>query len=268
MQQKPYKIAPGQPLRLDKIDPDGTGEFRAKEDAQEATQRNLARMAEIQQVLYAEGRQSLLIILQGMDTSGKDSTIRHVFSGMNPQGCSVTSFKAPSAPELAHDYLWRIHAQTPSRGMIAIYNRSHYESVLVERVHTIVPRSVWSARYDHINAFERMLTDEGTQIIKLFLHISKDEQRQRLEDRLSDPTKNWKFDAGDLAERKLWKNYQEAYEDALSRCSTKYAPWYVIPADRKWFRNWLVSEIIASTLEDMKPKYPPAPEGIEQWKVT
>jgi len=267
MIQSPYRVAPGQKVRLKSIKPDGTGRFRDKEEVQEATQKNLVRMAEIQQMLYAEGRRSLLVVLQGMDTSGKDSTIRHVFSGVNPQGCSVTSFKAPSTTELAHDYLWRIHAHTPARGMITVFNRSHYESVLVERVHKIVPRGVWSARYDHINCFEQMLSDEGTRIIKLFLHISKDEQRKRLEERLADPKKNWKFDASDLSERELWDDYHKAYEDTFSRCSTKQAPWYVIPADHKWFRNWLISEILVEALEDMDPKHPPAPEGIEKWKV-
>lgn len=267
MIQSPYRVAPGKSVRLKSIKPDGTGGFHSKEDVQEATQRNVERMAEIQQLLYAEGRQSLLVVLQGMDTSGKDSTIRNVFSGINPQGCSVTSFKAPSSTELVHDYLWRIHAHTPARGMITVFNRSHYESVLVERVHKIVPRDVWSARYDHINCFEQMLTDEGTRIVKLFLHISKDEQRERLEARLADPKKNWKFNAGDLSERKLWNDYQKAYEDVFARCSTKWAPWYVIPADRKWFRNWLISEILVETLKDMNPKHPPAPEGIEKWEV-
>lgn len=267
MIDSPYLIKPGSKLRLHKFKTDDTGKFASKQDSEQVIGENLQRLARLQQVLYAEGQRSLLIILQGMDTSGKDGTIKHVFSGVNPQGCSVVSFKAPSAEELAHDYLWRVHAHVPRRGMITIFNRSHYESVLVERVHTIVPKSVWSRRYRHINEFERMLGDEGTAVLKLFLHISKQEQKDRLESRLSDRDKNWKFDQNDLKERELWGDYQAAYEDALRLCSTEQAPWYVVPADHKWFRNWLVSDIIVRTLEKMKLRFPPPPEGIERWKV-
>ena len=267
MSHSSHRVHPGQRVRLSAIKPDNTAPFRDKADALKATEENLQRMAVLQNILYAEGRRSLLVVLQGMDTSGKDGTISHVFSGINPQGCSVASFKVPSAGELAHDFLWRIHNQSPARGMIAIFNRSHYESVLVERVHKLVPRKVWEARYQNINDFESMLCDEGTRVIKLFLHISKDEQRERLQARLADPAKNWKLSAADLHERELWDDYQGAYEDALSKCSTENAPWYVIPANRKWFRNWLVSEIIVNTLKDMKPKFPPAPDGIAKWKV-
>lgn len=267
MLDSPYLIRPGRKVHLRDFRADDTGPFKDKGQAQARTEANLEKLRELQYVLYAEGRRSLLVVLQGMDTSGKDGTIRHVFSGVNPQGCSVTSFKAPSAIELAHDYLWRIHAAAPGRGMIAIFNRSHYESVLVERVHKIAPREVWSQRYDHINDFERLLNGEGTTILKLFLHISRDEQKRRLEARFKDPLKNWKLDVRDLEERKLWDDYQVAYEDALSRCSTKHAPWYVVPADRKWFRDWVVSDLIARTLTEMNPKIPPPPRGIETWKV-
>lgn len=262
-----YLVRPGKKVRLDEIDSGDTGHFKDKQDAAGETEHHRKRLGELQEVLYGEARRSLLIILQGMDTSGKDGAIAHVFSGVNPQGCSVTSFKKPSTLELAHDYLWRIHAAVPPRGMIGIFNRSHYESVLVERVHEIVPKSVWSHRYDQINDFERMLSHEGVTILKFFLHISRDEQKERLQSRLDDPAKHWKFDINDLAERKLWDQYQEAYEDALEKCSTDDAPWYVVPADRKWFRNWVLSDTIVRTLEKMSLKYPPAPPGLDKIKI-
>ena len=267
MIDSPYLVKGGQKLRLKDRPTDDTSQFDSKASAERAIEANLEKLGALQPILYAEGKRSLLIILQGMDTSGKDGTIKHVFSGVNPQGCSVVSFKTPSTEELAHDYLWRIHAHTPAKGMIAIFNRSQYESVLVERVHKIVPKDVWSRRYEQINNFERMLSDEGTSILKFFLHISRKEQKERLEARLEDPDKNWKFDEHDLAERELWDDYQEAYEDALRECSTDYAPWYIVPADRKWFRNWVVSDVIGREMEQMKLRYPDPPKGIEQWKV-
>lgn len=267
MVDSPYLVKPGKKRPLRRIKPSASGLFKCKDDARPAIESNLQCLGELHQVLYAEARRSVLIVLQGMDTSGKDGTIEHVFGGVNPQGCVVVGFGVPSASELAHDYLWRIHHNTPPRGAITIFNRSHYESVLVERVHSIVPRGVWSKRYDHINEFERLLADEGTTIIKFFLHISKNEQKERLEARLKDPAKNWKFDRRDLDVRKLWDDYQEAYDDALSRCSTPWAPWYIVPADRKWFRNWVISDIIVRTLKKMKLRLPPPPEGIEKWKV-
>jgi PPK2 family polyphosphate:nucleotide phosphotransferase len=251
-----YLVKRGEKIRLSRVPTDDTQPFKNKADAADATAANLERLGELQQRLYGEAKRSLLIVLQGMDTSGKDGTIRHVFGGVNPQGCSVASFKAPTPIELAHDYLWRVHAQVPARGMITIFNRSHYESVLVERVQDLVPKKVWSRRYDQINQFERLLADEGTTILKFFLHISKKEQKQRLEDRLDDPSKHWKFDLHDLDVRKQWDQYTAAYEDALSRCSTDYAPWYAIPADHKWYRNWAISDVIVRTLEKMKPEYP------------
>jgi PPK2 family polyphosphate:nucleotide phosphotransferase len=256
MNHSSHTVRPGHKVRLNKIATDDTGKSKDKDDAHDAAEKNLGKLSELQQVLYAEGKRSVLVVLQAMDTGGKDGTIRHVFTGVNPAGCSVVSFKAPSAEELAHDYLWRIHRATPARGMITIFNRSHYESVLIERVHKLVPDEVWKRRYDHINAFEKLLTDEGTTILKFFLHISKEEQLKRLRARLEDPEKNWKFNEGDLAERKLWDKYQAAYEDALTKCSTDYAPWHVIPADHKWYRNWAIGDTIVRTMERMKLKYP------------
>ena len=267
MVDSPYLVRPGGKVRLAKIRTDDTGAFRQKSEAEAETGALLDRLRELQELLYAENRRALLVVFQGMDTSGKDGAIRNVFSGVNPQGCGVASFKKPSTLELSHDFLWRHHVAAPGRGMIVIFNRSHYESVLVERVHSIVPKLVWSARYEHINRFERLLTDEGTRVIKFFLHISKAEQRERLEARLEDPKKNWKFDPNDLAERKHWSAYQRAYEDALEKCSTEHAPWYVVPADRKWFRNWVIADVIVRTLAEMKPKHPPAVKGVEKIRV-
>ena len=227
-----------------------------KKQARKELARLSERLGELQARLYAEGRQALLIVLQGMDTAGKDSTIRHVFRAVNPQGVRVTSFKKPTALELAHDYLWRVHRHTPARGEIGIFNRSHYEDVLVVRVHELVPPEVWGRRYDHINAFEKLLSDEGTQIVKFFLHISREEQRKRLEARLENPRKNWKFNPADLAERKRWDDYMAAYADALARTSSTYAPWYAVPADRKWQRNLIVASVLVEALEAMNPRYP------------
>jgi PPK2 family polyphosphate:nucleotide phosphotransferase len=216
------------------------------------------RLDELQNALYAESKRSLLVVLQARDAGGKDGTIRRVFSSVNPQGCTVTAFKAPSKLELAHDYLWRVHASVPARGMIGIFNRSHYEDILAVRVHKLAPKKVWKARYEEINDFERMLTNNGVTIVKFFLHISKEEQRVRLTERLTDQAKNWKFQAGDLDERELWDDYTRAYVDVFRQCSTKYAPWFLVPADRKHARDYLVLENIVSTLERMDPKYPEA----------
>jgi PPK2 family polyphosphate:nucleotide phosphotransferase len=216
------------------------------------------RLDDLQGALYAESKRSLLVVLQARDAGGKDGTIRRVFSSMNPQGCAVSAFKAPSPVELAHDFLWRVHAAVPARGMIGIFNRSHYEDVLAVRVHKLVPKKVWKERYDQINDFERMLTENGVTILKFFLHISKEEQRVRLSERLTDPSKNWKFQAGDLDERELWDEYTRAYVDVFRKCSTKDAPWFLVPADRKHARDYLVLEKIVSTLEEMDPKYPKA----------
>ena len=263
----PFIVKPGKAFKLKSCATDDRGSFKDKEDAVAPTEKLLEQMAGLQEKLYAENRQSLLIVLQAMDAGGKDGSIEHVFSSVNPQGCSVTSFKKPSEAELAHDYLWRIHQAVPRYGMIGIFNRSHYESVLVERVRDLVPKPVWKRRYDHINNFERLLVDEGTTILKFFLHISHDEQRQRLEARLKDPHKNWKFNPGDLDERKLWNQYQEAYQDLLEKCSTDWAPWYVVPADRKWFRNWVLSDVIVRALKKMNPQFPKPIDQIEKYKV-
>jgi PPK2 family polyphosphate:nucleotide phosphotransferase len=221
------------------------------------------RLEELQELLYAEAKHKILIVLQAMDSGGKDGTIRHVFDGTNPQGVKVASFKKPTDTELAHDYLWRVHRHTPGSGEIAIFNRSHYEDVLVVRVHNLVPEEVWNRRYDHINAFEQMLADEGTTIIKLYLHISKGEQKERLQARLDEPHKQWKFAKGDLAERARWDDYTAAFEAVLSRTSTTSAPWYVIPADRKWYRNLVVSRILVDTLEKLEMSYPEPEEDLE-----
>jgi PPK2 family polyphosphate:nucleotide phosphotransferase len=216
------------------------------------------RLDELQNALYAESKRSLLVVLQARDAGGKDGTIRRVFSSVNPQGCTVTAFKRPTPDELAHDYLWRVHAAVPGQGRIGIFNRSHYEDVLAVRVHQLVPKKVWKKRYGQINDFEQMLSGNGVTILKFYLHISREEQRVRLCERLTDPTKNWKFEAGDLGERDLWNEYTRAYVDVFRKCSTKHAPWYIVPADRKHARDYLVLEKIVSTLEQMDPQYPKA----------
>jgi PPK2 family polyphosphate:nucleotide phosphotransferase len=249
---------PRSKVDLASIDP-GATYGHTREDADAELEAGRARLAELQDRLWAEGRHRVLVVLQGIDAAGKDGTIQHVMEAFNPQGCRVAAFKVPTEVELAHDYLWRVHEQVPRSGEIAIFNRSHYEDVLVVRVHGIVPPSTWKRRYDHINAFERLLVDEGTTILKFFLYIDRDEQRERFQARLDDPSKNWKFRLGDLEERKRWDDYIAAYEDVLERCSTEYAPWYVIPSNRKWFRNLAVAEILADTIAALKPRYP-APE--------
>ena len=264
MFESDYLVRPGKKLKLKDRPTNDTGPFKDKEEAEPFIQKNKDRIHELQDVLYAEGKHALLIVFQAMDAGGKDGAIRYIFSGVNPQGCSVTSFKAPTSLELSHDFLWRIHIAVPPRGVIGIFNRSHYESVLVERVKDLVPKRVWSARYDHINQFEKMLADEGVTILKFYLHISRDEQKRRLKARLEDPHKNWKFNPQDLEERKRWDDYQAAYEDALERCSTEHAPWYIVPADRKWFRNWVLSETIVHTMESLDMKYPPPVAGLDK----
>ena len=268
MIDSPYLVPPGgRKLNLSKIDTADTGKFAAKADAADATAKNLDHLRTLQNVLYAGAQRSVLIVIQAMDTGGKDGAIKHVFGGVNPQGCTVTSFKQPTPLEASHDFLWRIHAAAPHRGMIGIFNRSHYEDVLVVRVHDLVPKSVWSERYEQINAFESLLAASGTTVLKFFLHISRDEQKRRLQSRLDDPKKHWKFDANDLKEREHWDDYQAAYEDALRKCSTDVAPWYVVPADHKWFRNWVIGDTIVRTLKKLDLEYPPAPEGMDQIKI-
>jgi PPK2 family polyphosphate:nucleotide phosphotransferase len=260
------RVKPGSRVRLADWNPDEVFNYD-RAGAADIVARDLARLANLQERLYAESKRGLLIVLQGIDAAGKDGTVTHVMSGFNPAGVVVTSFKVPTATELAHDYLWRIHDRTPSKGEIAIFNRSHYEDVLVVRVHGFAPQEVWSKRYDQINAFEKTLVEEGTTVLKFFLLISPDEQLQRFQARIDDPEKRWKFKTADLDERKLWPQYTEAFEDALWRCSTDVAPWYVIPANRKWFRNLAVAQIVADTLERMDPHYPPGEPGIELLKL-
>lgn len=255
------RVEPGSRVRLADVDPNET-HGRSKAHADEELARGLERLTSLQDRLWAEARHPILIVLQGIDAAGKDGTVRHVMTAFNPMGCLVTSWKAPTPVELAHDYLWRIHQRTPAKGEISIFNRSHYEDVLVVRVHDLVPKAVWSRRYDQINAFEELLTSSGTTILKFFLWIDKDEQKQRFQARLDDPDKRWKFRLRDLEERKLWDAYVEADEAMLERCSTDAAPWYVIPANRKWFRNLAVADIVAETLEELNPQYPPSPDDL------
>jgi PPK2 family polyphosphate:nucleotide phosphotransferase len=249
------RVRPGTRVDLSTFDPSAT-HGHTKESAGEELEAGLARLTDLQDRLWAEGKHRVLVVLQGIDAAGKDGTLRHVMGALNPQGCPVTAFKVPSPEELAHDYLWRVHRRVPGKGEIGVFNRSHYEDVLVVRVHEIVPKEVWSRRYHQINAFERLLVDEGTTILKFFLYIDKDEQKERFQARIDDPTKRWKFRLGDLDERMRWDDYIAAYEDALSRCSTADAPWYVIPSNRKWFRNLAVANILGDTLAKLDSRYP------------
>jgi PPK2 family polyphosphate:nucleotide phosphotransferase len=253
---KKLMVSPGSNVKLKDFDPSDTFGYQDDKKTQAKLTKHLQRLDDLQYLFYAVKQQALLIVLQGIDAAGKDGTIRHVMSGISPQGCRVTSFKNPSPEELAHDFLWRIHAAVPERGMCGIFNRSHYEDVLVVRVHKLVPKKVWKARYDEINAFEKLLSENRVRIVKFFLHISKDEQKKRLEARLTDPQKSWKISEADFAERKYWDDYTQAYEDALSRCSTEAAPWFVIPANHKWFRNFAVSKILLEVLESFDMQLP------------
>jgi PPK2 family polyphosphate:nucleotide phosphotransferase len=255
--RKELIVKPGAKIKLSKWDPEETLGWEKDHKMKVSLDKSLERLDKLQYLLYAEKKRAVLIVLQAIDSGGKDGTIRHVMSGVNPQGCSVTSFKKPTEEEAEHDYLWRIHKAVPSCGDIGIFNRSHYEDVLVVRVHNLVPKDVWSERYDQINQFEEFLHDNDVTILKFFLHISKDEQKKRFEQRIEDPDRQWKISEADFAERKYWNDYTKAYEDALTRCSTKHAPWYVIPANKKWFRNLAVSHIIAETMEEMNMKFPP-----------
>jgi PPK2 family polyphosphate:nucleotide phosphotransferase len=264
-----HRIEPGTDVDLSRHDPRGTGDFGGGKAAGKAAARQANNhLEELQEQMYAEGKRRLLVVLQAMDTGGKDGTIRHVFDGTNPQGVKVASFKKPTPEELAHDYLWRVHQHTPGDGQITIFNRSHYEDVLVVRVRELVPPDRSEKRFEHINAFEKLLADEGTTILKFFLHISKDEQRARLQARIDEPHKNWKFSFGDLEERKIWDDYVAAYEEAISRTSTEWAPWYVIPADRKWYRNLAITRILVSTLEGFDMRYPPPEADLSDVIVT
>ena len=250
-----YRVAPGSIVRVQDMDTRYEGDID-KSDGKDAVEDLTERIAKLQRTLFAESKQSLLIVLQAMDAAGKDSTVRHVFSPVNPAGCHVTSFKAPTKEELAHDFLWRIHPHAPAKGHIAVWNRSHYEDVLIARVKHLVPESAWATRYEDINAFEKVLIDNGTVILKFMIHISKDYQKERLQRRLDRPDKHWKFNPEDLEERARWDDYMEAFNAAISRCSTRDAPWYVVPSERRWFRNLLVAQVIVDTLEQMDPQTP------------
>jgi PPK2 family polyphosphate:nucleotide phosphotransferase len=256
--RKRFAVVPGTKVRLSKVDPSFTSDQDSRDRAAEEIQHNTERMGRLQYLLYAGASQSLLVVLQALDAGGKDGVIRHIFTGMNPQGVSVTAFKQPTSVEAAHDFLWRAHLHTPGKGEVVIFNRSHYEDVLVVRVHKLVEQSIWSRRYDHINDFERLLSENGTTVLKFFLHISQQEQLDRFKQRLDDPSRQWKISDSDYSERELWPQYLVAYEDMFAATSTKRAPWYLIPADRKWFRNLCVSRIIVDTMEDMGLK-PPLP---------
>jgi PPK2 family polyphosphate:nucleotide phosphotransferase len=254
--RKELIVEPGRKVRLKDIDPRYHGKHESHETAAPEIASHLEHMSALQGLLYAERKHALLIVLQGIDAAGKDGVCWHVVKGMNPQGCSVTGFKQPTAEERAHDFLWRVHQRTPSLGHVGVFNRSHYEDVLVVRVHKLVPEDVWQQRYDLINDFERLLALGDTTIIKLFLYISKDEQLERFKQRLDDPARQWKISDADYKEREFWDDYISAYEDMLSKCSTRHAPWYVIPSNHKWFRNLAVSQIICATLEEMGMKMP------------
>ncbi|MDR3078188.1 MAG: polyphosphate kinase 2 family protein [Planctomycetota bacterium] len=252
---------------LSRIDTSSTPGMDDKGKAAARLSRSLKEISEFQYRLYAEAKRGLLVVFQAMDTGGKDGVIRKVFGPLNPQGVEVSSFKRPTPIELAHDYLWRIHARLPARGMIGVFNRSHYEDVLVPRAHGLLSAKELEKRCRQINDFERHLTENGLAVIKIFLHISKDEQKRRLEERLADPDKRWKFESGDLEERKLWDKYQEAYQAALEKCSTPCAPWRVVPADRKWYRDWAAAEIVRRELERLDPRFPKAGKGLGKVRV-
>ena len=251
-----HRIDPGSKVRMKDLDPRATPLIDDKKKAREKNAEIEEKLSKLQELLFAEHKRKLLVILQGMDTSGKDGAVRHVMGGFNPQSVRVVSFKKPTEVELDHDYLWRVHAQMPGSGEVAVFNRSHYEDVLVVRVHELVPEDVWRKRYDQINDFERMLVENGTTILKFFLHISPEEQRERLQERIDDPEKRWKFQHGDIEERKLWFDYMKAYDDVLEKTSTEWAPWWVVPADHKWYRDYVIGNVIAETMEALDMKYP------------
>jgi PPK2 family polyphosphate:nucleotide phosphotransferase len=264
----PYRVNPGIQVDLSTWDPEDKRAFtNEKEEGEEKLAKLTGKLRDLQEILYAEHKQKILIVLQAMDTGGKDGVIRHVFKGVNPQGVRVASFKVPTPVELDHDYLWRIHQQTPGKGEMVIFNRSHYEDVLIVRVHGLAPEEAWRRRYDQINDFERLLAEEGTTIRKFYLHIDLEEQKERLQARLDDPSKHWKFNTGDLKERKRWGEYMKAYEDALSKTSTAWAPWIIVPANRKWYRNLVVATEIVETLERLKMRYPESAEDLSQVEI-
>ncbi|HNY29722.1 MAG TPA: polyphosphate kinase 2 family protein [Fibrobacteria bacterium] len=257
MKTKVIVCEPGKKVRLDRIPTDAEGSSEAKEQGIARTEELRPKLRSLQERFYAEGRRGLVVVFQAMDTGGKDGAVRNLFTGVDPAGVDVTGFKSPTSAELAHDYLWRLHQRVPSRGKIGVWNRSHYEDILAVRVRRLVPDEVWKRRFGHVNDFERMLTDEGFVVVKYFLHISRDTQKKRLEERLADPSKHWKFDPSDLEDRELWSEYHDAYEDVFEKCSTAWAPWRIVPADRKWARNLALMEDMVSILEELDPR-PPA----------
>ncbi|MHB8863803.1 MAG: polyphosphate kinase 2 family protein [Pirellulaceae bacterium] len=254
--RKEFMVGPGDSVKLDKIDAHYTGDLDSRKEADRQLEAYGESLRDLQYRMYAENKRSLLIVLQGRDAAGKDGTIRHVFGAMNPQGCTVTSFKVPTSVEAAHDFLWRCHAAVPARGQVTIFNRSHYEDVLVVRVRQLASKATWSRRYDHINAFEELLADNHTQILKFFLHIDREEQLERFGKRIDDPTKHWKISDADYSEREYWDAYTRAFEDALEKCSPQHAPWYVIPSNRKWFRNLAIAQIVVETMKEMNMQFP------------
>jgi PPK2 family polyphosphate:nucleotide phosphotransferase len=261
---KEYQVKPGEKVKLSQWDPDDTGIFLENKEQARAEIRKLnERLQALQEVLYAEHRHKLLVLLQGMDTSGKDGAIRHVFSGVNPQGVRVANFKEPTGEELDHDFLWRVHKQVPASGELVIFNRSQYEEVLIVRVHELVPREVWKKRYDQINDFESLLAGTGTTLLKFYLHIDGDEQKKRLQARLDNPDKHWKFRKGDLKDRELWPAYVKAYEEVLNKTSTEEAPWFIVPANHKWYRDWVIATILVEKLDRLGMKYPEPTEPLE-----
>ena len=260
-------IKPGEFVNLNDYAPDFTGDYEKKGQTKRRLKKLHKQLLKLQELLYAESQHALLIILQGMDTCGKDGTIRRVMAGINVQGCDVVSFKVPSADELSRDFLWRAHRAVPSKGKIGIFNRSHYEDVLVVRVHNLVSEAVWSQRYQQINDFEKMLVESGTVVLKFYLHISKDEQKARLESRISDPTKHWKVEESDVRERAYWDDYMQVYEVMLEKCSTDWAPWHVIPANKKWYRNLVITECIVETLRKLNMKYPEPSVDITKFTI-
>jgi len=261
---KQHFVKPDSKIKLSEWSPNDTGNFQGgKEEGLAEVAKQNQKLSELQEILYAEHKHKVLIVLQAMDTGGKDGAIRRVFSGINPQGVRIANFKAPTAEELDHDYLWRVHKVVPAKGEMTVFNRSHYEDVLVVRVHNIVPPEIVEKRYDQINAFEHHLAENGTTILKFYLHIDKDQQKERLQARLDDPSKHWKFRLGDLEERKLWPDYMKAFEDVLSKTSTNYAPWIIVPANRKWYRDLVISSILVKTLEDLKMKIPASDENLK-----
>jgi PPK2 family polyphosphate:nucleotide phosphotransferase len=259
-----FRVEPGVSINLDKIDADFKPKGLDRDEAEERFRELTVELRDLQHLMYAEDRRSLLVVLQGRDAAGKDGTIRHVFGPMNPQGTRVTSFKVPSKEELAHDFLWRCHKAAPKRGTVGIFNRSHYEDVLVVRVHDLVPKKIWSKRFEHINAFERLLTDKGTVVLKFYLHIDRDEQLERFKRRMDNPKKNWKISDADYSERPYWDAYTEAFEDALSECSTDIAPWFVVPANRKWARNLVIADIVADAMKGLDMRFPKPEVNMEE----